>query len=116
MGAFTRKLEEGLRQMRDVMVNFSKEIDPDLDCSELEEATVTLSMINWRLAFKGLLSASDVTAHQRYQTWHTESFRGLKRNRDESYCPSLTETEMQSSELEDSGTSGGRGASKRAKA
>jgi len=49
-------LEEGLNRMKESMVDFSKQICPSLDCSDLAEANIFLP-IRWRHAVKGILSA-----------------------------------------------------------
>ncbi|KAG1816388.1 uncharacterized protein BJ212DRAFT_1299673 [Suillus subaureus] len=100
MDAVTDMLENRLRKMRDRMVDFSKEISPGLDCSDLVEADVALPIL-WRLAMKGILSAVDVTAHQHYQTWHVATFRGTKHNHDDSYYPSELESGKGSSQSEE---------------
>jgi hypothetical protein len=113
MGAITAMLERGLMKMRDNMVDFSRQLCPDDDHSELAEATAVLP-ISWRLASKGILRAIDVTSHSRYQSWHGTAFRGTKRNRDETYCPSDADVAEGSSKL--SNDAAGKGANKRLKA
>jgi len=56
MSAITAMLEEGLNRMKESMVDFSKQICPSLDCSDLAEANIFLP-IRWRHAVKGILSA-----------------------------------------------------------
>ncbi|KAG1864288.1 hypothetical protein DFJ58DRAFT_912297 [Suillus subalutaceus] len=75
MSAVTTMLEKGLGQMRDSMVTLTREHDSDADCSALEGANPTLP-IKWGLGASGVLSAIDITAYQRYQTW----IRGIKRD------------------------------------
>jgi hypothetical protein len=117
MSAITAMLEEGLNRMKESMVDFSKQICPSSDCSDLAEANIFLP-IRWRHAVKGILSASDIMSHQRYQTWHTAAFIGTKRNRDETYCPSEADMEEGSSAASDDGVyeAKGKGANKRIKA
>jgi hypothetical protein len=118
MSVITAMLEEeGLNRMKESMVDFSKQICPSLDCSDLAEANIFLP-IRWRHAVKGILSASDIMAHQRYQTWHTAAFIGTKRNRDETYWPSEADMEEESSAASDDGVyeAKGKGANKRIKA
>lgn len=113
MGAVTTMLNRGLMKMRDTMVDFSKQLCPDEDYSELAEATAALP-ISWRLASKGILRAIDVISHQRYKTWHATAIRGTKRNRDETYCPSDADVAEGSSTKPSNDAS--KGANKRLKA
>ncbi|KAG1862196.1 hypothetical protein F4604DRAFT_1063504 [Suillus subluteus] len=75
MSAVTAMLEKGLGQLRDSMVTLTREHDSDADCSALEGANPTLP-IEWGLGASGVLSAIDITAYERYQTW----IRGIKRD------------------------------------
>ncbi|KAG1723549.1 hypothetical protein EDB19DRAFT_1834550 [Suillus lakei] len=95
MEEVTELLNVGMSRIRDSMVKLSKEISPGLDCSELEEAEATLKM-RWSLASKGILSAMDVTAHERYETWYTGAFRGNKHNRDSTYVPPQNDSKEES--------------------
>lgn len=106
-------LNRGLMKMRDTMVDFSKQLCPDEDYSELAEATAALP-ISWHLASKGILRAIDVISHQRYKTWHATAIRGTKRNRDETYCPSDADVAEGSSTKPSNDAS--KGANKRLKA
>ncbi|KAG1843542.1 hypothetical protein C8R48DRAFT_678736 [Suillus tomentosus] len=84
-----------------VQVSFSRELSEDVDCSELENAEVRQPIV-WRLGAKNVMKAADLTAHQRYDLWHDEVFKGVKRSHDESYEP--TESECSSSDSEISAT------------
>jgi hypothetical protein len=87
MGAITAKLEAGLGKIRDTLVRLTKQITPDVDCSALEGAKVSLPII-WSIAADNVLGATDVFAHERYEAWHTVALRGTKRARDTTYSPS----------------------------
>jgi hypothetical protein len=64
-------LMRGLGQMRNSFVEFSKRLDPDVDCTELEEAAVTLQ-IRWKDFVIALNNGADVTAWMRYKVWHED--------------------------------------------
>ncbi|KAG1785774.1 uncharacterized protein HD556DRAFT_1450432 [Suillus plorans] len=101
MDAVTAMLERGVRKIRDCLVSFSRELSDEVDCSELENAEVRQPIV-WRLGAKNVMKAADLTAHQRYDLWHDEVFKGVKRSHDESYEP--TESECSSSDSEVSAT------------
>ncbi|KAG1820636.1 hypothetical protein EV424DRAFT_1615238 [Suillus variegatus] len=101
MDAVTAMLERGVRKIRDCLVSFSRELSEDVDCSELENAEVRQPIV-WRLGAKNVMKAADLTAHQRYDLWHDEVSKGVKRSHDESYEP--TESECSSSDSEISAT------------
>lgn len=101
MDAVTTMLERGVRKIRDSLVSFSRRLSNDIDCSDLEESNVMLPIV-WRLAAKNVMTAIDLTAHQRYDQWHQEVFRRVKRSHDdESY---ESESEPSSSDSQASGS------------
>ncbi|KAG2122369.1 hypothetical protein BD769DRAFT_1389646 [Suillus cothurnatus] len=102
MDAVTVMLERGVRKIRDSLVSFSRRLDSEADCSDLEVAPVTFPIV-WRVGAKILMTAADLTAHQRYDLWHEECIRGVKRSHDdESYA--CTESEHSSSDSQASAT------------
>jgi hypothetical protein len=102
MDAVTVMLERGVRKIRDSLVSFSRRLDSEADCSDLEVAPVMFPVV-WRVGAKILMTAADLTAHQRYDLWHEECIRGVKRSHDdESYA--CTESEHSSSDSQASAT------------
>jgi hypothetical protein len=102
MDTITTMLERGVRKIRDTLVSFSRQLSDEVDCSNLENAQVTLPIV-WRLCAKNMMTAADLTAHQRYDLWHEEVIRGTKHSYDnESYTP--TESQHSSSDSQASAT------------
>jgi hypothetical protein len=66
MDAVTAMLQRGMNKVRDSMVNFSRMLDNTRDFSALEEAEVRVPL-NWNLGAKLVMTAADLTAHQRYE-------------------------------------------------
>jgi hypothetical protein len=97
MGAVTTMLERGVRKIRDSLVSFSRQLNKDVDISDLADANIVLPIV-WRLGAKNMMTAVDLTAHQRYEHWHQEVFRGTKRSHDdESYEPESESSSSSSS-------------------
>ncbi|KIK48160.1 hypothetical protein CY34DRAFT_104152 [Suillus luteus UH-Slu-Lm8-n1] len=69
MDAVKSMLKRGLGKIRDSFVAFSKQLDPDADCTELEEDTIALR-IRWKDYLIALNNGADVTAWTRYKNWH----------------------------------------------
>ncbi|KAG2122170.1 hypothetical protein BD769DRAFT_1670979 [Suillus cothurnatus] len=69
MDAVKSMLKRGLEKIRDSFVAFSKELDPAVDCTELEEAIITLPL-RWKDYLIALNNGADVTALTRYKNWH----------------------------------------------
>ncbi|KAG2068618.1 hypothetical protein BDR04DRAFT_1119604 [Suillus decipiens] len=61
----------GLGKIRDTFIAFSKQLNPDVDCTELEEAVVTLP-VRWKDYVTALSNGMDVTAWKMYKAWHEE--------------------------------------------
>jgi hypothetical protein len=62
-----------LTKIKDLFVNFQKELEPSLDCTALAEAMVN-AQTDWRLASKQIMGACDITAHRCYVAWHNVCF------------------------------------------
>ncbi|KAF9234297.1 hypothetical protein BU15DRAFT_79184 [Melanogaster broomeanus] len=78
-------LNKGFELIKNSLVSFCKEIDPDADCTHLEQSDAALPP-TWDHFLGGLANAAQITAHQRYITWYQDSFRGVKRSsRDSDY-------------------------------
>jgi hypothetical protein len=69
MDAVKSMLKRGLGKIRDSFVAFSKQLDPDADCTELEEDAIALR-IRWKDYLIALNNGADVTAWTRYKNWH----------------------------------------------
>jgi len=69
MDAVKSMLKRGLGKIRDSFVAFSKQLNPTVDCTELEEAVITLP-VRWKDYVIALNNGADVTAWMRYKTWH----------------------------------------------
>jgi len=69
MDAVKSMLKQGLEKIRDSFVAFSKELDPAVDCTELEQAVITLPL-SWKDYLIALNNGADVTAWMRYKNWH----------------------------------------------
>jgi hypothetical protein len=69
MDAVKLMLKRGLGKIRDSFVAFSKQLNPDIDCTELEEAVIALT-IRWKDFVIALNNGADVTAWKRYRAWH----------------------------------------------
>ncbi|KAG2146547.1 uncharacterized protein EDB93DRAFT_1104317 [Suillus bovinus] len=80
MGTVSTMLQRGMDRIRDMMVQFSKTLDHTGDFSALEEADVRLPL-NWSLTAKSALTVADLTAHERYESWHDVRFKGAKRTK-----------------------------------
>ncbi|KAG2737492.1 hypothetical protein P692DRAFT_20761633, partial [Suillus brevipes Sb2] len=77
MGAVQAMLKRGAEKIRDSFVTFSKRLDPDIDCTELEQATVTFPVI-WKDYVRACRNGADVTAWTRYTMWHENVISDLK--------------------------------------
>ncbi|KAG1830385.1 hypothetical protein EV424DRAFT_1343618 [Suillus variegatus] len=89
MDGVSAMLQRGMDKVRDMMARFSRTLDIAGDFSTLEEAEVRLPL-NWSLSAKFALTAADLTAHERYESWHDVQFKGVKltkQNHDPPYCP-----------------------------
>lgn len=86
MGAVHAMLKRGAEKIRDSLVTFSKRLEPDIDCTELEEATVTFPVI-WKDYVRACRNGADVTAWMRYTMWHEDVISDLKK--DATYTPPL---------------------------
>ncbi|KAG2130267.1 hypothetical protein DEU56DRAFT_757938 [Suillus clintonianus] len=84
MDAVKAMLTRGVGKIRDSFVSFSKQLNPEIDCTELEEAVITLPT-RWNDYVIALNNGADVTAWRRYQTWHEDVISDLKK--DPSYVP-----------------------------
>jgi hypothetical protein len=69
MATIKSMLKQGLEKIRDNFVTFSKELDPAVDCTKLEEAIITLPL-RWKDYLIALNNGVDVTAWRRYKNWH----------------------------------------------
>jgi hypothetical protein len=76
-------LNKGFKLIKNSLVSFCKEIDPDADCTHLEQSDAALPP-TWDHFLGGLANAAQITAHQRYITWYQDSFRGVKRSSSDS--------------------------------
>ncbi|KIJ21097.1 hypothetical protein PAXINDRAFT_152766 [Paxillus involutus ATCC 200175] len=72
-------LNKGFELIKSSLVSFCKEIDPDADCTNLEQLDATLPP-TWDHFLGGLANAAQITAHQCYITWYQDSFRGVKQS------------------------------------
>lgn len=100
MDDISAMLQRGMDKVRDMMARFSRTLDIAGDFSTLEEAEVRLPL-NWSLSAKFALTAADLTAHERYESWHDVQFKGVKltkQNHDPPYCPSESDHDGGSSE------------------
>ncbi|KIJ18417.1 hypothetical protein PAXINDRAFT_8664 [Paxillus involutus ATCC 200175] len=80
-------LNKGFKLIKNSLVSFCKEIDPDADCTNLEQSDATLPP-TWDHFLGGLANATQITAHQCYIAWYQDSFRGVKRSSpDSDYNP-----------------------------
>ncbi|KAG2112737.1 hypothetical protein BD769DRAFT_1391855 [Suillus cothurnatus] len=99
MDAVTTMLERGVHKIRDTLVSFSRQLSDEVDCSNLENALVTLPIV-WRLGAKNMMTAADLTAHQCYDLWHEEVIRGTKHSYDnESYTPTKSQHSSSDSQV-----------------
>ncbi|KAG2744920.1 hypothetical protein P692DRAFT_20877480 [Suillus brevipes Sb2] len=69
MDAVKLMLKRGLGKIRDSLVTFSKQLNSEIDCTELEEAVIAL-VIRWKDFVIALNNGADVTAWRRYRAWH----------------------------------------------
>jgi hypothetical protein len=79
MEAVQAMLKRGLEKIRDSLVTFSKRLEPDVDCTELQEATVTFPVI-WKDYVRACKNGADVTAWKRYMSWHEDVIGDLKKD------------------------------------
>ncbi|KAG1890794.1 hypothetical protein F4604DRAFT_1949163 [Suillus subluteus] len=87
MDAVTEMLERGLTKIKDSFVTFQKQLVPDLDCTVLAEVRAT-SFTDWCGASKRIMSASDITAYERYLAWHKSLFDTISDSDDATYVDS----------------------------
>ncbi|KAG2097255.1 uncharacterized protein F5147DRAFT_778058 [Suillus discolor] len=100
MDAISAMLQRGMDKVRDMMARFSRTLNIAGDFSTLEEAEVRLPL-NWSISAKFALTAADLTAHERYESWHDVRFKGAKRtkqNHNPPYSPSESDHDGGSSE------------------
>ncbi|KAG1746786.1 hypothetical protein EDD22DRAFT_958331 [Suillus occidentalis] len=69
MGAVGVMLNRGVEKIRDSLVTFSKQLDPSLDTTELEEASATFTA-RWKDYNIAVKNSADITAWNRYMAWH----------------------------------------------
>jgi hypothetical protein len=69
MGAVGVMLNRGVEKIRDSLVTFSKQLDPSLDTTELEEASATFTA-RWKDYNIAVKNGADITAWNRYMAWH----------------------------------------------
>ncbi|KAG2152596.1 uncharacterized protein EDB93DRAFT_1249108 [Suillus bovinus] len=69
MDAVKLMLKQGLGKIRDSLIAFSKQLNPEIDCTELEESIIAL-VIRWKDFVIALNNGADVTAWRRYRAWH----------------------------------------------
>lgn len=79
MGAVDAVFEEGLLKMRDAMVDFSNRLDPQADTNLLSATDVPWNF-NWGRCRKSIANAAERTAHERFEAWYIDHFRGTKRS------------------------------------
>jgi hypothetical protein len=108
MDAVTAMLERGLSWTRNSMVRLTRDLVHDANCDDLQLANVTLP-VHWDLAVSGILSAVNITAHDRYVTW----FRGKKHPHDSSYSPSEPEVSQEPARTRSHTRSGARSATRK---
>ncbi|KAH7917538.1 hypothetical protein BV22DRAFT_1135329 [Leucogyrophana mollusca] len=72
-------IHRGLADIKEYIITFSKNAEPNVDCAELEKTDLKFS-IKWQHCRAGLVAATDITAHNRYVAWmQSDVFRGQKR-------------------------------------
>jgi hypothetical protein len=83
MGAVKVMFERGLAKIRDSMVAFTKQLDPSVDCTALENAPINFLPI-WKDYIIACKNGADVTAWTRYTAWYEKviSERKKKTNAD----------------------------------
>ncbi|KIJ18149.1 hypothetical protein PAXINDRAFT_9234 [Paxillus involutus ATCC 200175] len=66
-------LNRGFELIKNSLASFCKEIDPDADCTLLEQSNVALPA-KWGYFLRSLASAAEKTAYDRYIAWYQDSF------------------------------------------
>ncbi|KAG1837305.1 hypothetical protein DFJ58DRAFT_734428 [Suillus subalutaceus] len=79
MDAVKVMFQRGLEKIRDSLVTFSKQLDPSIDCTELEKAPITFLPI-WKDYLIACRNGADVTAWTRYTVWYEEVISDRKKN------------------------------------
>ncbi|KIK46064.1 hypothetical protein CY34DRAFT_9991 [Suillus luteus UH-Slu-Lm8-n1] len=69
MGAVGVMLNRGVEKIRDSLVTYSKQFDPSVDTTELEEASATFTA-RWKDYNIAVKNGADITAWNRYMAWH----------------------------------------------
>jgi calcineurin-like phosphoesterase len=90
MDAVKVMLKRGVEKIRDSLVTFSKQLNPNIDTIELEEAAVTFPA-RWKSYNIAVKNGADITAYNRYKAWHEAVITdGLELN--PTYVPPTTVT------------------------
>ncbi|KIK92378.1 hypothetical protein PAXRUDRAFT_26731 [Paxillus rubicundulus Ve08.2h10] len=80
-------LNKGFELIKNSLISFCKEINPDTDCTNLEQLDSALPP-TWDHFLGWLANATQIIAHQCYIAWYQDSFRGIKRSSpDSDYNP-----------------------------
>lgn len=74
----TEAITRGLAKARDAIASFSRRLNPSINTTELENTAISFS-VDWELIQLSLVSATGLTAHDRYHEWYQQQFRGQKR-------------------------------------
>ncbi|KAG1889851.1 hypothetical protein F4604DRAFT_1914361 [Suillus subluteus] len=79
MDAVKAMFQRGLEKIQDSLVTFFKQLNPSIDCTELEKAPITFSPI-WKDYFIACKNGADVTAWTRYMAWYEMVISDRKKN------------------------------------
>ncbi|KAF9225978.1 hypothetical protein BS17DRAFT_815660 [Gyrodon lividus] len=75
-------ISEGLVKIRDAIIRFSKQLDPNADTDSLEATNVPWDF-DWKWCQISIANTAERTAHEWLQTWYADTFRGTKHSIDD---------------------------------
>lgn len=107
MEAVDAMISVGLLQIRDAMVLYTEKLDPNANTNSLAIADVPWTL-DWERYQISITNVIERTAHERFQRWYTNSFRGTKRSiEDVDYVPQAAPTDPTPSDPTPSHSSSG---------
>jgi len=69
MDAVKVMLKRGVEKIRDSLITFSKQLNPNINTIKLEEAAVTFPT-RWKSYNIAVKNGADITDYNRYKAWH----------------------------------------------
>ncbi|KAF9241341.1 hypothetical protein BU15DRAFT_73466 [Melanogaster broomeanus] len=74
MQAVDVMIGEGLVKIRDAIIRFSRQLDPNTDTDSLAEANFRWDF-DWQRCQISIANGAECTAHERFQDWYADAFR-----------------------------------------